>query len=308
MKIAIIGAGALGSVIGFHLAPVISITLVDPWAEHVSTINATGLRCALDGDEITRSILATIDPASVEPVDVALVTVKAAQTVWAAETAAQILKPGGVAYTLQNGLGNAEVLSRRLGTLRVGQAVTTLGATLLGPGRVRLAGRGPTTFGVAPSLSIAYALADTFRTAGLPAGVTTNLDSLVWGKLIVNVGINALTAILRVPNGALASVPAASALVRQAVEEAVAVARAAGITLALADPVAETLAVAQATAANRSSMLQDILRGAPTEIDTINGAIVREGRRLGVPTPFNELLCDLVKALEATAPLRVQEP
>lgn len=307
MKIAIIGAGALGSVIGFHLAPVIAITLVDPWAEHVSAINAYGLRCACNGEEQTRSIPATTDPAHLEPVDVALITVKAAQTTWAAEVAARLLKPGGVAYTLQNGLGNAEILSARLGPYRVGQAVTTLGATLLGPGWVKLAGRGPTTFGAAPSLSIAYALANTLRSGGLPAGVSTNLDSLVWGKLIVNVGINALTAILRVPNGALASIPAAAELVRRAVEEAVAVAHAAGIALALTDPVAETLAVAQMTAANRSSMLQDILRGAPTEIDTINGAIVREGRRLGVPTPFNAMLCDLVKALEATAPLRVTE-
>jgi 2-dehydropantoate 2-reductase len=131
------------------------------------------------------------------------------------------------------------------------------------------------------------------------------LVGLVWSKLIVNVGINALTAILRVPNGALATIPAASKLVRRAVEEAVAVAQAASITIGLADPVAETLAVAQATAANRSSMLQDILRGAPTEIETINGAIVREGQRLGVPTPFNAFLCDLITALEATAPLRV---
>jgi 2-dehydropantoate 2-reductase len=131
------------------------------------------------------------------------------------------------------------------------------------------------------------------------------LIGLVWNKLIVNVGINALTAILRVPNGALATIPEASKLVRCAVEEAVTVAQAAGITIGLADPVAETLAVAQATAANWSSMLQDILRGVPTEIETINGAIVREGQRLGVPTPFNSFLCDLITALEATAPLRV---
>ncbi len=307
MKIAIIGAGALGSVIGFHLASAAEVVLVDQWAEHVTAINNHGLRCLRDDDESMRAIAATTDPTSVKPVTIALITVKAAQTPWAAEIAARLLATDGVAYTLQNGLGNDEVLRSHLGMQRVGQAVTTMGATLLGPGLVRMAGIGPTTFGAAPSLSIAYALANYFRTSGLPASVSTDVTSLVWGKLIVNVGINALTAILRVPNGALANIPAASRLAQRAVEEAVAVARAAGISLSLADPVAETLAVAQATAVNRSSMLQDILRGIPTEIDTINGAIVREGRRLGVPTPFNEMLCDMVKALEATTPLRIRE-
>ncbi|WP_028459493.1 ketopantoate reductase family protein [Chloroflexus sp. Y-396-1] len=305
MKLAIIGAGALGSVIGFHLAASNEVVLIDPWQEHINAINTRGLCCVFEDSEQIRFLTATTDPAQVEPVTVALITVKAAQTSWAATAAAQILQADGVAYTLQNGLGNAELLAYRLGAQRVGQGVTTLGATMVAPGRVRLAGRGTTTFSATPSLSTAYAIADAFRACSLPASVSTDLVGLVWSKLIVNVGINALTAILRVPNGALATIPEASKLVRRAVEEAVAVAQAAGITIGLADPVAETLAVAQATAANRSSMLQDILRGVPTEIETINGAIVREGQRLGVPTPFNSFLCDLITALEATAPLRV---
>ncbi len=305
MKLAIIGAGALGSVIGFHLAASNEVILIDLWHEHINAINTNGLCCVADDSEQIRVLAATTDPTLVEPVTVALITVKAAQTAWAATVAAQILQPDGVAYTLQNGLGNVELLAHQLGSQRVGQGVTTLGATMIAPGRVRLAGRGTTTFSATPSLSIAYAVANAFRACSLPASVSTDLIGLVWNKLIVNVGINALTAILRVPNGALATIPEASKLVRRAVEEAVAVAQAAGITIGLADPVAETLAVAQATAANRSSMLQDILRGTPTEIETINGAIVREGQRLGVPTPFNAFLCDLVTALEATAPLRV---
>ncbi len=306
MHIVIIGAGALGSVIGFHLVTTTSVTLIDQWLEHVTAIQSGGLRCREDEREHIRTIAATTDPTTVEPADVALITVKAAQTLWAAEVAAQVLQPDGVAYTLQNGLGNAELLSRRLGAHRVGQAVTTTGATLLAAGSVQLAGRGPTTFGAAPTLALAYALADRFRASGLPAAVATDVASLVWGKLIVNTGINALTALLRVPNGALISSPAAARLAQRAVEEAVAVAQAAGISLALNDPVAETLAVAQATASNRSSMLQDVLRGAPTEIHTINGAIVREGQRLGVPTPVNALLCELVTALEETALWRIR--
>jgi Ketopantoate reductase len=172
MKLAIIGAGALGSVIGFHLAASNNVILIDLWQEHINAINTHGLCCVADDSEQIRFLPATTDPALVEPVPVALITVKAAQTSWAATVAAQILQPDGVAYTLQNGLGNAELLAHQLGTQRVGQGVTTLGATLVAPGRVRLAGRGTTTFSATPSLSTAYAIADAFRICSLPASVS----------------------------------------------------------------------------------------------------------------------------------------
>jgi 2-dehydropantoate 2-reductase len=183
--------------------------------------------------------------------------------------------------------------------------VTALGATLLGPGHVRHAGQGLTLFSTAPDPERMAALAALFSACALPAELSDDLEALVWGKLVVNVGINALTALLRVPNGALVDVPEARALLEQAVAEAVAVARARGTRLPDPDPLAHVLAVARATGANRSSMLQDVLRGSPTEIATINGAVVREGRRLGVPTPVNELLTALVQALDATASRRV---
>jgi 2-dehydropantoate 2-reductase len=207
--------------------------------------------------------------------------------------------------TLQNGLGNRETLAAELGEGRVGQGVTMLGATLLGPGRVRHAGQGPTIFGAAPDRGGAAALAGLFAACGLPAELTDDLEALVWGKLMVNAGINALSALLRVPNGALAAIPQARALAERAAGEAAAVAAARGVRLPYADPAAHALGVAQATGANRSSMLQDVLRGSPTEVDAINGAVAREGRRLGVPTPVNALLTELVAALDATARVRV---
>jgi 2-dehydropantoate 2-reductase len=130
------------------------------------------------------------------------------------------------------------------------------------------------------------------------------VDSLLWNKLIVNVGLNALTALLRVPNGVVASVPAVRELAAQLVAEAAAVAAARGTPVA-GDPLAQVLAVAEATAANRSSMLQDVLRGSPTEIHTINGAVVREGERLGIATPVNRMVLELVQAVEETASMRV---
>ena len=134
--------------------------------------------------------------------------------------------------------------------------------------------------------------------AGLPTVVEPDVRSLVWGKLVINTGINALTALLRLRNGQLAEQAETRRLLALAVEEAVLVARAAGVQLPYEDPVEKVLAVAVATGQNQSSMLQDVLRGSPTEIAVINGAIVREGERLGVATPVNRTLTLLVQALE----------
>jgi 2-dehydropantoate 2-reductase len=334
MKIGIIGAGAMGSLLGFYLCEHAEVWLLDPWRAHVDTINASGLTRELDGAAETRHPHATADPAAIGPCDAVLVLVKAHQTAWAADQASLLLKPLGqveirdwrlesAAYqfpisnlqspiaptlvvTLQNGVGNRELLAEALGANRVGQGVTALGATLLGPGRVCHAGQGTTVFGSAPDPTGMGQLADLFRASGLPAEVGDDLDALVWGKLLVNVGINALTALLRVPNGALADTSEARELVAAAVAEAAAVARARGIRLPYDDPLEHTLAVARATGANRSSMLQDVLRGSTTEIATINGAVVREGQRLGVPTPVNQLLAALVAALDATADARIR--
>ena len=320
MRPAIVGAGAMGGVIGFYLAAVADVTLVDPWAEHVAAIAARGLACERDGGAEARAGRATTHPAQAPPpdpippppprpeaapADAAIVLVKARQTPWAAEACRRALAPDGVAYTLQNGVGNREVLAAALGEARAGQGVTALGGTLLGPGRVRHAGAGPTTLGAAPDPARAQALAALLSAAGLPAAVSPDVEGLVWGKLVVNAGINALTALLRVPNGALAETPEARALLEAAVAEAAAVAAARGVALPYADPAAHALAVARATGANRSSMLQDALRGAPTEVASINGAIAREGARLGVPTPLNAALAALVEALDATAGQRV---
>jgi 2-dehydropantoate 2-reductase len=323
MKIGIIGAGAMGSLLGFYLCEHAEVWLLDPWHAHVDAINHDGLTRELGGAAETRHLRATGHPAAIGPCDIVLVLVKSHQTAWAAEQAHTLLNdqgpkakdaspsslalaPGSLVVTLQNGVGNRELLAEALGAERVGQGVTALGATLLGPGRVRHAGQGTTVFGTAPDADAMGQLANQFSACGLPAEISDNLDTLVWGKLLVNVGINALTALLRVPNGALADTPEVRELAAAAVAEAAAVARARGTQLPYDDSLGHVLAVARATGENRSSMLQDALRGSPTEIATINGAVVREGQRLGVPTPVNQLLAALVAALDATSGARIR--
>lgn len=306
MRIAIVGAGAMGSLFGGLLASVAQVELVDPWREHVEAIRRDGLRLVEpDGDQLIR-VSATADPTEVGPTDLAIVFLKSHQTGWGAEVASRILKPDGLALTLQNGLGNRDVLARVLGDARAWQGVTAHGATLLGPGRVRHAGRGPTHLEIRPEIAErAKEVAALFQQAGIETHLSPDLDSLIWGKLVVNVGINALTGILRVPNGRLGEIDAARALMDAAVQEAVQVARAKGIALPYDDPINKVHDVCVATAANRSSMLQDVLRGSPTEIDVINGAIVREADKLGLQAPVNKMLTGFIKAIEASYSARV---
>ncbi len=309
MRITILGAGAMGCLFGALLAKAGSaaeVRLLDRSAEVVAAIRRDGVRLLEGAEEQAQAIPATTRPEEAGDADVALVLVKSGGTRWAAEMAERALAPGGLALTLQNGLGNRETLAEVLGEGRAWQGVTAQGATLLGPGLVRHAGSGPTHLETRPEIAQRAAeMAALFEAAGLETHVAGDLGSLLWGKLVVNVGINALTALLRVPNGALAEIPEARAAMAAAVAEAVCVARARGVALPYAEPLDRVLEVCRATASNRSSMLQDVLRGLPTEIQAINGAIVRAARELGLAAPANEMLVNLVEAIGASEEARV---
>ncbi len=288
MQITILGTGAMACLLGARLAAVADVTLVGTWPEGVAALRQHGIR--VEGPERTRTVpvQAVMADEPSPPADLALVLVKAWQTPYAARQLAARLGPAGLALTLQNGLGNLEQLGPRAHL-----GVTTQGATLLGPGHVRPGGEGPTHI-AGPAW-----LAELFERAGCEAHTVgpEQVDSLLWGKLVVNCGINALTALLRVPNGELLQRPDAAALMDLAAQECAAVARARGVALPFHDPAAQARRVADQTSINRSSMFQDILRGAPTEVDAINGAVAQAGERLGVPAPVNATLWRLVRAL-----------
>jgi 2-dehydropantoate 2-reductase len=307
MRVTIVGAGALGSLFGALLAEVAGITMLDRSPEVVRAIQRDGLRL-VEGDQIHKvRVFATGDPVAASGADICMVMVKSYGTAWAAQVARRVLATGGLALTLQNGLGNRELLAGALGPERVWQGVTAQGATLLAPGEVRHAGNGPTHLETRPDIAgRAGEIAALFNRAGLETHLSSDLAGILWGKLIVNAGINALTALLRVPNGMLAEAASTRRLVARVVNEAAQVALARGIVLPYLDPEARVLEVCRATAANRSSMLQDVLRGSPTEIDAINGAIVREARALGLLAPANEMLYDLMCAQEETAGMRIR--
>jgi 2-dehydropantoate 2-reductase len=189
--------------------------------------------------------------------------------------------------TLQNGLGNREALQLALGDRAVAVGVTTAGATLLEPGHV-LGHPGKTVLAGSPGQRHAI-FVELFQGAGLEAELSPDIEPLVWRKLVANCAINPLSALLGVTNGALLDAVESRQILERAAREAGAVAAALGIDLG-EDPASIATDVARWTAGNRSSMLQDLGRGARTEIDAITGAVVREARRLGVPVPVNEEL------------------
>ena len=296
----IVGTGAMACLFAARLSAAgIGVTMLGSWREGLEALRRSGVTLVdAEGGEQSYPVRATNDPCEAAPVQHVLVLVKSWQTERAIGQLGECLAPEGVVLTLQNGMGNREKLAKALGARRVALGVTTIGANLVGPGRVRLAGEGVISLSVHARLS---PLADMLRQAGFIVETVPDPDSLLWGKLVINAAINPLTALLTVPNGVLMERPTARSLMVAVVREAAAVAVAQGLHLPYPDPVVAVETIARRTAANRTSMLQEIQRGAPTEIDAICGAIVKAGEQTGVPTPVNRTLWQLVKALEAWA-------
>lgn len=323
MDILIVGTGALATLFAARLTRAgHGVTLLGTWQEGLNALNQGGARLVdISGNEQAFSVRATADPAECPGAKHALVLVKSWQTERAARQLAECLAGDGLAVTLQNGLGNREILSKYLDrpittesteitenikdsvlsvnsvvnkSSRVALGTTTTGATLLGPGLVQAGGEGVISIEAHPALG---PLKEALISAGFKVEIVEDARSLVWGKLVINAAINPLTALLRVPNGELLERPAARAVMRLLAEEAAVVAAAEKVKLAFSDPAAMAEEVARRTAANHSSMLQDVRRGAPTEIDAICGAITRAGRQHHLPTPVNQTCWQLVRAL-----------
>jgi len=301
MKFLIIGPGAMGclfsarlKIAGYH------VTLLDYNAERAAQITEHGIRVEGISGELKAEVPVITKKTSEIP-DVVLLCVKANQTRMAAEGIKSWIGPKSQILTLQNGIGNIEILEEIFGRESVLGGITAEGATLLGPGHVRHAGKGDTVIG--PEDSPAGSVSDIvsiFNKAGFKTRSAKNVNDLIWGKLIINVGINALTAITRLKNGFLPKLKPAGMIMEGAVQEAVSVADAKGITLPYSDPLERVLEVCRATAENIASMLQDVLNQKPTEIAFINGAIVKEGNALGIPTPVNHTLTCLTQTIQET--------
>jgi len=295
----IVGTGALACLFAARLAAAGNhVRMLGTWPEGLTALTKLGVTLVQeDGSLHSYPVKASVNPSDFAGVQHALVLVKSWQTDRAAGQLFDCLTADGVALTLQNGLGNREKLVAKLGTERVAFGITTTGATLLSPGQVRPGGEGKIT--VANHARIAP-LAELLSGAGFQIVTAENVDTLAWGKLVVNAAINPLTALLGVTNGEILKRPAARELNSKLANEVAAVAAKKNIPLPFDDVVKAVEDVIERTADNQSSMLQDVRRGAQTEIDAINGAVVEAGREVGVPTLVTEIMWKLVSALRVS--------
>jgi len=309
MKIVIVGPGAMGCLFAAYLAKgKEEIWLLDKQKERSDKINQKGIAIEGVSGNWQAEVKATADAKDIGQADLVIICVKSYNTKEAVMCVKAAVGENTQLLTLQNGIGNIELISEVVGADKVVAGVTNLGATLLETGRIRHAGRGETVLGrIDGKIPVEMrAIREIFNKVGLEARISRDIKGLLWSKLIINAGINALTAVTRLNNGRLIEFEGTRRILREAVAEAVKIAKRKRIKIIYDDPLAKVEAVCEATAINISSMLQDVLKKKHTEIDFINGVIVRQGQELGIPVPVNSLLVDLVKTIEASYKLTVE--
>ncbi|MHC6179319.1 ketopantoate reductase family protein [Clostridium sp. JNZ X4-2] len=301
MKIAVIGAGAMGSLYGGYISKAFeNVYLVDVWKEHIEAINKKGLNIDEEDKSIVIYPKAATNGEDIGYVDLIIVFVKSTSTEEALNKNSVLLGPDTIVLSLQNGYGNIAQIEKYVDADNIIAGTTSHGSTMLGPGHIKHAGIGKTYIGWAYKKEDKRInkIADILVRSGFDTIISNNIMESIWSKLIINAGINALTAILKVENGEILKYEETKQIIKMEVGEAVKIARASGVFLNEDDMYKRVIKVAGDTSKNKSSMLQDILNKKKTEIDNINGAIVKEGKKYSIDTPVNLVLTNLVKSIE----------
>jgi 2-dehydropantoate 2-reductase len=303
MRTAILGAGAMGSVIGSFLAEAsVDVVLVDISEPIVEAIRSDGLIIIdKEGNERSVRIAATTDPSTVGMVDLLIVFVKCYQTEAAVKSALSLLGPQSIALSLQNGWGNAARISRIVGPERVLIGVSYHSATVVGPGRVRHGGQGPTYLGELDGRASERAkqVADLLSGTGLDVHASTEVLKEIWSKLALNAVTLPTSVLARLTADRLLDSAEMSIMMRDLLHEVIVVAKAQNIDLDFDKRwAAITNLLQRLGSGTKGSMFQDVENRRRTEIDVINGAIVEAGNQYAVPTPYNRAMLNLVKALE----------
>jgi 2-dehydropantoate 2-reductase len=299
VRVAVIGCGAIGSLYAAHLArrPEVEVWALDPWAEHIQAIREHGLRVT-GVAEFTAPVHATTDAADLPPCQFGIVATKAMHTGAAMQQARAALAGAAVA-SVQNGLGNEEVIAEVVAKVIRGSIVTA--GALVAPGVVRFDAPGDSWLGPfeprPASAAEVSELAGLLTRGGLRTHAVADARGAQWTKVVFNAATSPLAALTRLAVGPVCTDPALRAQVDRLIDEALAVCERAGIRLTRHPRDAVDEAIAEAYE-HKPSMLQDILAGRPTEVDVLNGGIAAEGRRLGVPTPLHDCMLALVKGLE----------
>lgn len=301
VRVAVLGAGAMGAIFGAALSRGgADVVFFDQRPEVVDAIRQDGLQVSGALGDMTLRCAATSERTALGAIDLALVLVNAGATAAVAPIAEGCLKPNGFVLTLQNGIGNWEELTKRLGVQRVLAGSTFNSGEGLGPGRSLHTHLGPTWIGELDGTvsQRAQALAAMFRVGGLEVEVVTNAVAVIWSKFVHNCAINPVAAATGLRPSEIARNPHAAALLDGILDEALAVVDAEGITLPESNP-REHIRDHCWERSNKPSMLQHIESGRETEIDALNGALVEKARLHGIPTPINEVVVQVIKGREA---------
>jgi 2-dehydropantoate 2-reductase len=310
MRIYMIGAGAMGGVYGGLLARAgFDVTLIDPREDHIGKIRNEGMAIeGVRGAHVVR-LKAQCDHTGLPPADLAVIFTDANATRDAAKAARQLLKPNGFALTLQNGIGNVEALVEELGKERVMAGVSMNSAANPAAGLSAYTNVGMTSIGELDGRDTARVqqVAEMLNKAEIPTEIIPDPMNWIWGKFVLNCGINALTAITGLRSGEIYRTPEVSALQDRVIDEIMAVVERKNLKLPEQDPrnkIKEHCRIRY----NKPSMMQHIEQGRRTEIDALNGALVREARALGIATPYNEAVVAIVKGLEKSRRQALHEP
>lgn len=294
MKVAVMGAGAVGSYFGAMLArPGHDVTLIAR-PQHVDAIRQHGLMFDSRSFNGAVPVQATSEASGVEGADVVLFCVKSADTESAGQSIAPFLKSDATVLCLQNGVDNAERLQTTIRQIAV-PTVVYVATEMAGPGHVKHHGRGELIIGTSPASTN---IAREFSDAAIPTTVADNVLGDLWAKLIINCAYNAVSAVAQLPYGAMLKVKGVTDVIESAIDECISVAHAAGISIP-ANVKQAVFALAEAVPGQYSSTAQDLARGKLTEIDYLNGYVVRKGTELGIATPTNLTLLVMVKLREA---------
>ena len=299
MKIGFLGCGAMGSIYAGNLTKAHEVYIFDAMPAVCEAVNTTGITIdEPDGTtHVYHPVVATTDPSTIGEMDIMIVFVKYLFLESALEKCKTMIGPNTIVLSLQNGVGNYDEIAKVVPEKQICCGTTAHGATNLGPGHSRHTGVGPTNVGtIKGGHESAEKVAEALRAGGFEVNVQENVMQLIWHKLFANIAINAITALLDVTNGTIAENEHERHLAEKMVREAVAVANATGCTFDVEAELKNAFDVALATGTNRSSMLQDVTRKGITEIKIINGAVVKEGKAAGIPTPYNDAIVDLILA------------
>ncbi len=316
MKIVVLGAGALGCALGTALTEAgHEVWLINRRQDHVDAMRTHGLRVLESGRERQVAVRAATTCAGVSldtrPADLIIVLVKSFHTQEAIASAGPVRGPDTLVLSLQNGLGHEDLLVDAFGRASVLAGKTYAGGVLLGPGHISMGLDGKETYIGELDGQVSERvrrLAQAFTQAGLLTHVSDNIMGTMWDKLLVNVATGALSGITGLAYGELYQLPQVKACALAAVSEAMAVARAKGIRLSVTDPEQPWLkAAAGLPSSFKASMLQSLEKGSVTEVDFVNGAVVRWGETLGVPTPVNQTLVACLKGVERALALKLSQ-